>query len=97
MKKKSKKLAELEKKRFSILTTNLEKCYFCSNKKMELHEVFGGRNRQKSMKWGLIIPICRKCHTKITNDKEFSKILEAKAKNTFIKKYGKEQFIKEFK
>lgn len=58
IKKKSKKLTKLEKNRFSILTDNLEKCYFCKNKKMELHEVFRGRNRQKSMKWGLVIPIC---------------------------------------
>ncbi len=40
IKKKSKKLAKLEKDRFSILTNNLEKCYFCNNKKMELHEAF---------------------------------------------------------
>lgn len=97
IKQKSNKLAKKEKNRFSILTKNLEKCYFCSNKKMELHEVFRGRNRQKSMKWGLVIPICRKCHSKITTDKEFSKVLETKAKNVFIKKYGKEKFIEEFK
>lgn len=97
MKQKSNKLVQKEKKRFSILTNNLEKCYFCSNKKMELHEAFRGRNRQKSMEWGLVVPICRKCHSKITNDKEFSKILETKAKNVFIKKYSKEKFIEEFK
>lgn len=40
IKQKSSKLAKLEKNRFSILTNNLEKCYFCNNKKMELHEAF---------------------------------------------------------
>ena len=97
VKQKSNKLAKLEKDRFSIITNNLEKCYFCSKKKMELHEVFRGRNRQKSMKWGLIVPICKECHTEITKDKEFSKVLENKAKKIFIKKYGKEKFIEEFK
>ena len=49
------------------------------------------------MKWGLVIPICIECHRKITKDKEFSKTLEEKAKKVFIKKYGKEKFIEEFK
>lgn len=40
IKQKSSKLAKLEKNRFSILTNDLEKCYFCNNKKMELHEAF---------------------------------------------------------
>lgn len=40
IKQKSSKLAKLEKNRFSILTNNLEKCYFCSKKRKELHEVF---------------------------------------------------------
>lgn len=97
IKKKSSKLAKLEKNRFSILTNDLEKCYFCNNKKMELHEAFRGRNRQKSMKWGLVVPICRECHSRITKDKEFSKMLENKAKQVFIKKYGQEKFIEEFK
>lgn len=97
IKQKSKKLAKLEKDRFSILTDNLEKCYFCRNKKMELHEAFRGRNRQKSMKWGLVVPICHKCHSKITTDKEFSKTLEQIAKTVFVKKYSEEKFIEEFK
>ena len=97
IKKKSNKLAKLEKDRFSIITNNLEKCYFCPNKKMELHEAFRGRNRQKSMKWGLVVPICRDCHSKITKDKEFSKTLEETAKKVFIKKYNEEKFIEEFK
>lgn len=97
MKQKSDKLAKKEKNRFSILTKKLEKCYFCNSKKVDLHEVFRGRNRQKSMQWGLVIPICRKCHSRITTDKEISKVLETKAKNVFVKKYSKEKFIEEFK
>jgi len=97
IKKKSSKLARLEKNRFSIITNNLDKCYFCNNKKMELHEALRGRNRQKSMKWGLVVPICSKCHSKITVDKEFSKVLEQIAMQIFIKKYSKEKYIEEFK
>ena len=49
------------------------------------------------MKWGLVVPICCKCHRRITKDKEFSKVLENKAKQVFIKKYSEEKFIEEFK
>lgn len=97
MKQKSSKLAQKEKKRFSILTNDLEKCYFCHNLKMDLHEAFRGRNRQKSMEWGLVVPLCRSCHSKITIDKEFSKKLEKEARYVFIKKYSEEKFIEEFK
>lgn len=94
---KSNKLMQLERKRFSIITDNLNKCYFCDNEKMELHEVFRGRNRQKSMKWGLVIPVCQRCHKKITEDKKFSEVSEQIARNIFVKKYGKEKFMEEFK
>ena len=97
IKKKSSKLAKAEKNRFSIITDNLNKCYFCENQKMDLHEVFRGRNRLKSIKWGLVVPICRKHHTKITTDKTFSKVVEDIAYQEFIKKYTKEKFIQEFK
>ena len=35
IKKKSNKLAKLEKNRFSIITNDLEKCYFCGAKKKD--------------------------------------------------------------
>ena len=97
IKKKSTKLAKAEKNRFSILTNNLEKCFFCELKKEDFHEVFRGRNRQKSIKWGLVIPICRIHHREITDNKEFSKVLEDISKEKFIEKYGLEKFIEEFK
>lgn len=96
-KKKSNKLAKLERQRYSILTNDLSKCYFCPNKKQDFHEAFRGRNRQKSMKWGLVVPICSYCHSKITDNKSFSETLEKIAKQVFIERYGVEKFINEFK
>lgn len=52
LKKKSKKQKKLEYNRFSIITDNLKVCYICNqNKKDDLHEIFGGCNRGKSMEW----------------------------------------------
>lgn len=97
IKKKSSKLTKLENSRFSIITDNLEKCYLCNAKGQDYHEAFGGRNRQKSIKWGLVFRLCRKCHREVTDSKEYSKLLENKAKRIFINKYGKDKFIEEFK
>ena len=56
----SKKRAKLERNRFSLFTDNLDKCYFCNKPKDDLHELLGGKNRNNSMKYGLVLPVCRK-------------------------------------
>lgn len=102
MRKKSKKLAKIEKNRYSILTDDLEHCFTCELErkktiKADLHEVFSGRNRRKSMEYGLVVPLCRECHEKATNDINFYKKLQEIAKEEFIYRYGKEKFLEEFK
>lgn len=97
LKKKSNKLKQLESKRYSILTDNLKICYICNEKKKDdLHEIFGGSNRQKSMIWGLVIPICRECHDEWKINKELRKRIQQKAKKEFIKRNTKEKFREEF-
>lgn len=97
IKKKSSKLAKLERKRYSIITYNLDICYICQeHKKDHFDEVFGGRNRQTSMKYGLVIPICFKCHRELTDNPLKKKAIQEEAKQKFIKKYSEEKFIKEF-
>lgn len=97
LKKKSSKLAKLERNRYSIITDKLDECYICKRKydELELHEVFRGRNRQKCMKWGLVIPLCDKCHKRITLHRDLG--LEEEAKEIFIKRHSEEKFIEEFK
>lgn len=96
MKKKSNKLAKLERNRFSIITKDLEHCYLCKNKKDDLHEVVEGKNRQVSMKYGLVIPICRKCHEIVTNDKTLQDKLHKVAQKEFKKHYKTENFVQIF-
>lgn len=97
LKKKSNKLKKLEAKRYSILTNNLKLCYICNKKKKEdLHEIFGGSNRQKSMQWGLVIPVCRECHDKWDISEELRRQIQQKAKEEFIKRNTKEKFREEF-
>lgn len=97
IKQKSNKLAKLERNRFSIITYNLDICYICQkHRKDHLDEVFEGRNRQTSMKYGLVIPICFKCHRKLTDNPLLKKDIQEEAKQKFIEKYSEEKFIKEF-
>jgi hypothetical protein len=97
LKKKSKKLAKLEKDRFSIITKELDICYMCNTtKKEDLHELIEGKNRQLSMKYGLVIPICRKCHIKVTNDKTLQEKLHKVAQKKFKNHYKNENFVQIF-
>lgn len=97
IRKKSNKLAKLENNRFSIITNNLDKCYICKKaKKEDLHEIFRGRNRQISMKYGLVIPVCRKCHDTIPKSKTLTKKLHEVGQKAFEKEYKSENFIQIF-
>ena len=75
------------------------KCFVCKRKFKELdkHEAFGGSNRQKSIEWGLVYYLCRKCHSKADLDKNTRQMLHDFAREEFIKMHGKEKFLIEFK
>lgn len=94
IKKKSSKLAKLERNRFSILTNDLEHCYICHSKKDDLHEIFSGSNRKTSIKNGFVIPICRKCHTKITNNVDAQKRLQMMTQAQYEAEHSREDFVK---
>lgn len=98
IKQKSSKLTKKEKERFSILQENKTKCFLCGKyfERLDKHEAFGGSNRQKSMEWGLVYYLCRKCHTKAEIERVTKKYLQDYARNRFIKSYSKEKFLKEF-
>lgn len=86
IKQKSNKLAKKERNRFSILQQKKE-CFLCgSRKELDKHEAFGGSNRQKSMEWGLVYYLCRKCHGKADLDKSTRKYLHDFAKREIRKK-----------
>lgn len=97
MKQRSNKLAKLEKNRFSLFTDNMNKCYFCPNKKDHIHEIFCGRNRQNSMKYGLCLPICESCHSTYQNDFLFNEKWHKKGQAIFNKTYPDLNFENIFK
>lgn len=98
MKYKTKKLANLEKNRFSIFTDNLNICMFCGMKATDLNEIFRGRNRQNSMKYGAVIPLCRRCHCKITDNYNLEMKWKIKGQEKIMNYYNMniEEFINIF-
>lgn len=87
MKKKSYKIAKLEKERYSIITDKLDTCYLCGMPKNHLHEVFFGNNRINSMKYGCIVPLCALCHSKVHNNIQVDLKLKKQLEKVFIKVY----------
>ena len=94
IKNKTNKQKQLEKNRFSIFTNDFTKCYYCHKQKLEsekfdLHEVYGGSNRTRSIKYGLVVPLCRICHSK----EEIIKYLRIKLQKEFEKTHTRDEFI----
>jgi hypothetical protein len=88
----SKKRTKLEKNRKSIFTKDLTRCIECGKAKKDLHEIFGGKNRMISIKYDLVIPLCRNCHQNTEVIKKWKVI----GRKKFIELYGEDLFIKEF-
>lgn len=66
---------------------------------MELHHVFGGPNRDKSTKYGLVVWLCRSCHTGqngVHSDRKKMDSLRELAERAFKRKYPDEDFLKIF-
>lgn len=66
------KIKNLEKQRYSIITDDLTTCYVCKRPKDDIHEIFEGARRIASMKYGCCLPVCRSCHNKFHNDRDFA-------------------------
>ena len=98
IKKRTSKLNKKEKERFSLFSADESKCYFCSsNYHLTWHEIFGGRNRLNSMKYGLCLRMCMSCHMKYQNDKDFNNLWHKKGQAIFNKTYPDLDFIKIFR
>ena len=102
IRKRTYKQAKREKQRFSIIYPYLDKCCVCGTKTgIILHECIYGRNRQNSIKYGLVIPLCVNCHTGtngIHNNYELDSYYHKLAQCKWEQVYGdRDEFINIFK
>ena len=88
------KQAKKEKNRFSIIGLPNDKCAVCPSKtNLTTHEIFGGSNRNNSIKYGLTIKLCLTCHRKYQEDKCFNDEWHKKGQLAFMKSYPDLNFI----
>ena len=90
IKKKSNKLAKLERQR----DKNLIKSGICEvcgrySKQLDPHEIYGGSNRKRSIKHKFVKLLCRKCH----DNKEIIKQLRIDTQKEYMKTHTKEESI----
>lgn len=86
------KTRTLEKHRWSLLTDDLTTCVECGRPKDDLHEVYEGAYRRKSMQYGCVIPLCRQCHTRIHTEKELKLKYKRMFEKLFKEYYPEEEF-----
>lgn len=97
IKNKSNKLAKDEKNRFSIVQEDMSYCFFCDRQAESIHELIGGMNRQTSIKWGVCVGACLRCHRILENNEKIKQKYQALGQDVFEKKYSHELFMQEFK
>lgn len=93
IKKKTTKLKQLEEKRWSILTDNLEKCYVCPNPKDDINEIYEGGRRITSIKNGFCIPLCREHHRMFHECYQFALVYKKECQKKFEETHSREEFI----
>ena len=98
MKKKSSKLAKLERERFSVFYS-LDTCMYCGSQyQMTKHEIFEGRNRKNSMEDGFVLPLCFNCHRQLQENTSFNERWKRKAQIYYEENIGtREDFIKRYR
>ena len=94
MRNKTYKLQKLEKNRYSILTDDLEHCFFCKNEYVDIHEIYGGCNRKMSMRSGFCVPLCRQHHRYVTYNVSAGLYLKTLCQKTFEETHSRADFMR---
>lgn len=51
----------------SLLTADMDKCYYCGKPKKIIHAIYGtnGQHERASIEDGMVIPICWECNVRL--------------------------------
>lgn len=98
MKKLSKKERVPDSKRFSIVTEKMDRCYICgAYTSLQIHEVYGGMGKRELSKYyGLVVPLCIKCHEDVHKRKDVAIALKQVGQKFFEVHYPNEDFVDVF-
>lgn len=81
---------------FSIITEDLDHCYICGAERQQIHHCMNGSNKTKSEKYGLLLPVCAKCHNKIHDKDDNMKRVRKITQRKFEQIYSRELWLSEF-
>ena len=91
LKSRTNRQAKREKERFSIIYRDLTKCCNCGSKiGIEKNEVFEGSYRQISIRYGMVCPFCKTCHTQFHNDIMLNLFYKVMFEKEFLKTHSKD-------
>lgn len=91
----------MAKKLWSVFTDDMDHCYFTGSPVVERHHIFGGFNRNRSEKYGYILPVHPVYHPNGAQAgpgwQEIDLKLKQMAQTHYEANHGtREDFIKEF-
>lgn len=76
----------------SIIQDDTEYCFFCGRIATDWHHIFNAANKKRSEEYGLMLHLCRECHSKAHGgvydgkDEDFTKLSMLKVKKLGQKK-----------
>ena len=75
----------------SIMTDEFDTCYVCGRRACEWHHCMHGADKKLSEIDGLMVPLCRECHSKVHHQGgELDRILKQEAQRSYlIHRYGR--------
>ena len=72
----------------SIMTDDFHSCYVCGLQATDIHHVMHGADKKLSETYGLMVPLCRRCHYKVHHTGcDLDRDLKEDAQRAFIRKY----------
>lgn len=87
-----------DSERYSIIENEEQfgqRCHKCGAPYPDIHECFGGINRQKSKDYGLCVSLCRKHHDEAHKNPVLRRELEQMGKHAFLEYWGDIEQFKE--
>jgi hypothetical protein len=83
-----------DSERYTALGFDLDTCALCGRPREHLHEVFfGTANRQKSKDYGMVMPLCARCHDMVHRDPALRLKTQQFAQRKFEEKHTHEEFM----
>ena len=83
----------------SILTDDFEHCYICGAPYPQIHHIMNKYDKERSEKWGLLVPLCMTHHTGmfgVHTHPDLMLEMRKTGQKKFEELYGHDKWMEEF-